>query len=240
MFYLILFIAAAVSGVVQAITGFGSAILLMMILPYFFDMLQAPALASSVTIGITAALAWRFRTKIQWQLVILPTILYELGSVIILNITSRLNMDILGLSFGVFLIILAVYFLFFSSSFSVKATPHSACICSFISGVCSGLFGIGGPLMAVYFLAATKEKEDYIANLQFVFAVTTAINLTIRIYKGFYLLSFLPLTVVGILGITIGKIVGLNILERINVALMRKLIHTLVGISGILTLLEYI
>lgn len=240
MIYPILFALAAVSGVVQAVTGFGSAILLMMLLPHFFDMLQAPALTSSITIGITAALAWRFRSRLQWKLVLLPTLLYEVGSLIVLSIADNLDMNLLGLSFGIFLIVLALYFLLFSSTFSVQATPLSACICAFISGVCSGLFGIGGPLLALYFLAATREKEDYVGNLQFVFAITTSINLVIRLYKGFYLLSFLPLTIVGILGITVGKVVGLNILRRINVDLMRKLIYGLVGISGILTVLEHI
>lgn len=240
MIYPILFVVSAVSGVVQAVTGFGSAILLMMLLPYFFDMLQAPALTSSITIGLTAALAWRFRNRIRWKLVLLPTLLYELGSILVLSIADELNMDMLGLSFGIFLIVLALYFLLLSSTFSVRATPVSACICSFISGACSGLFGIGGPLMAVYFLACTREKEDYVANLQFVFALTTAINLVIRLYKGFYVLSFLPLTIVGILGITVGKWAGLRILEQINTDLMRKLIYALVGISGILTVLEHI
>lgn len=238
MFYLFLLALSAVAGVIQSVTGFGGAIFMMVFLPHFFDMLQAPALASSITFGLTSSMAWIFRKKIKWKLVLLPTVLYELGSVLVLSIASSLDMKLLGLSFGIFLLVLAVYFFFFSNAFSVKATPASACVCGFISGACSGLFGIGGPLLALYFLAATQEKEEYAGNLQFVFAVTTFMNLIIRIQKGFYTLSFLPFTIIGIVGITFGKKLGLHILRKINISLMRRLVYALVGISGVLTVLE--
>ena len=235
MLYVFLPIIAAVSGVLQSVTGFGSAILLMVFLPNFFDMLQAPAIASSITFGLSSTMAWKFRKELNWKLVLLPAVCYEIGSIIVLNIAAGLDLHLLGLAFGIFLILLALYFLLFSSRVTVSATPVSASLCSFFSGICSGLFGIGGPLLAMYFLAATQRKQQYAANLQFVFALTTSINLIIRIQKGFYTLSFLPVTIIGFLGITVGKQIGLRILDKINISLLRRLVYALVGISGIRT-----
>ncbi len=240
MIWGIILVVAAVSGVVQSVTGFGSAILIMMFMPHFFNMLQAPAITSSITLGITAGLAWHYRKQIDFKVMILPTIIYELGSFVTLQVSGNLDLEVIGISFGVFLIAIALYFTFVPSGFSIKPNLLSASVCSLISGICSALFGIGGPLLAMYFLVATKSKEEYIGSLQFLFAVTTTINLIIRIQKGFYTLEFLPITIVGIIGITLGKSLGVKILEKINVELMRKLVYALVGISGVMTLVEHL
>lgn len=231
---------SAAAGVVQAVTGFGSAILIMMVLPYFFDMLKAPALCSAITFGFTASMAWRFRREVKPQLVLFPALCYEAGSVIVLNLARNLALDAIGVAFGVFLIVLSLYFLLLSKTISITAGMGSAAVCGMISGACSGLFGIGGPLMAVYFLAATRTKEEYAGNLQFVFALTTAVNFGIRVYKGFYTLDLVPLTLWGMAGITLGKMAGLKILDRINIERMGKLIYLLVGLSGVMTLAEHL
>ena len=62
----------------------------------------------------------------------------------------------------------------------------------------------------------------------------------VRMQKGFYTLEFLPVTIIGIIGITVGKMLGVKILEKINVELMRKLVYALVGISGVMTLFEHL
>ena len=103
MLYVFLPIIAAVSGVLQSVTGFGSAILLMVFLPNFFDMLQAPAIASSITFGLSSTMAWKFRKELNWKLVLLPAVCYEIGSIIVLNIAAGLDLHLLGLAFGIFL-----------------------------------------------------------------------------------------------------------------------------------------
>ena len=149
-------------------------------------------------------------------------------------------MEGLGIAFGVFLILISLYFLLPFPTVRVSGGLMSTAVCAMVSGMSSGLFGIGGPLMAVYYLSVTEEKKVYAANLQFLFALTSVINLTIRIQKGFYSLSFLPLTVLGILGITAGKWAGVRILERIDMKMMQRAVYALVGLSGLLTLAEHL
>ena len=240
MIVVVLLFTSAVAGVLQAVMGFGAAILLMMVLPYFFDMLQAPALASSITLGASVALAWQFREYIRPKLVVLPAVLYEVSSIASLHAAGGLNMEGLGIAFGVFLILISLYFLLPFPTVRVSGGLMSTAVCAMVSGMSSGLFGIGGPLMAVYYLSVTEEKKVYAANLQFLFALTSVINLTIRIQKGFYSLSFLPLTVLGILGITAGKWAGVRILERIDMKMMQRAVYALVGLSGLLTLAEHL
>lgn len=229
-----------VSGLVQSLTGFGAGIVMMLLLPTFFNMLQAPALSCAICLGLTAPMAWKFREYIRPKLVLPPLIAYEVGAITTLNVVSYLDLGILGIAFGVFLILLSLYFLFFSKNLKVKPTLGSAVFCGTLSGVCNGLFGIGGPTMAIYFLAITDTKESYSGNQQCLFFITTIINLIIRIYKGFYTLDLIPFTLIGMVGIGLGMRIGLKILSRINSNLLRKIIYAFVGLSGILTLVDHL
>ena len=47
--YIVIFLAAAVAGVIQTVTGFGAAVFMMLIMPYYFDMVTAPAITSAIT-----------------------------------------------------------------------------------------------------------------------------------------------------------------------------------------------
>ena len=68
--------------------------------------------------------------------------------------------DLLKKVFGVFLMLLSVYFLVFSSKLKIKATLMSATVCGTLAGILGGLFGIGGPPMVIFFLAALDDKEE--------------------------------------------------------------------------------
>ena len=131
-------------------------------------------------------------------------------------------MGLLSLMFGIFLILVALYSLFASNRIAVSSSRKTAVICAAISGITSGLFGIGGPLMALYFIGISKSKEAYIGNIQFLFAVTNVFNFITRISKGLYTINLLPLTLVGFVGIFFGKRIGLKILDRLRVDAVKK------------------
>lgn len=235
--YIVIIVAAMVAGVIQTVTGFGAAVFLMLFMPYFFDMVAAPAITSAITVGLSATLAWKFRRHIQMQYCLFPTMVYLFFSITTISLAKRLNLEHLSFAFGVFLIVLSIYFFVFSEKITMQANRKTAALCAMISGTTSGFFGIGGPLMAIYFISAIKEKEAYIGTIQFLFAFTNTINLFTRIANGIFTIDLLPATILGFLGITLGKTVGLRILDKIDPGKIKKLVYAFVGISGVLTLL---
>lgn len=235
--YIIITVSAIAAGIIQTVTGFGAAVFLMLIMPRYFDMVAAPAITSAVTVGLSAALAWKFRRHIQWKNCMFPTIVYLLFSITAISFAKKLDLDHLSFVFGIFLIVLAVYFSVFSERITMKENRKTAALCAMISGITSGFFGIGGPLMAAYFISAIKEKESYIGTIQFLFAFTNMINLFTRIANGIFTIDLLPATILGFAGITVGKAVGLRILDKTDPRKIKKLVYAFVGISGILTLL---
>lgn len=235
--YIAIVAAALVAGIIQTVTGFGAAVLLMLVMPYFFNMITAPAVTSAITLGFTVTLAWKFRKHIDLKACLFPTLIYQLCSIASIGLAKELNLEHLSVAFGIFLIILAIYFFVFSEKITVQANRKTAAVCALISGITAGFFGIGGPLMAIYFISATEDKQSYIGTLQFLFAFTNIVNMMMRIANGIFTVDLLPVVLLGFVGITVGKLVGLRILDKTNPDRIKKLVYAFVGISGVLSLI---
>lgn len=241
MSWIALAVSAALGGIVQTVTGFGAAIVMMLILPSFMGMLGAPAIVQTICAGLSIPLAIRFWKKVDWKACLPPTVVYMVFSSVTIFFVKSFNTETLKLAFGFFLILLSVYFILFSKKLKLKINWPTAIVVGAVSGICSGLFGIGGPLMALYFLTATdgREKEVYIGTAQMYSALTNVLNLIIRCARGIFTVEMIPMTIAGILVINVGKIFGLKILDRLNAELMRKIVYVFVGVAGLITVLQY-
>ena len=102
MIWIITALGFSVAGIVQAVTGFGSVVVMMMILPFFFDMIDAPALALVINQLYCMALLWQYRHHIKWRIVLPPTILYTLGNFVVAQFVGGLNLRVLTMAFAVF------------------------------------------------------------------------------------------------------------------------------------------
>jgi len=240
MVYCAVFCSAILAGVVQTLTGFGSGVVMLMFFPYFFNMLQAPALATAIVIVFTYGIVWKFRKHLNLRLVVPVALIYLSTSVSSILIAKKLDLDLLSAAFGVFLILLSLYYLLPIKTIEFNPTPLNTVLCVAAAGLCGGLFGIGGPLMAVYFLSVTKTKESYLANLQGVFCMTNVVNTTTRVLSGIYTLDLIPFTLLGFVGITAGRLGGQKLLDRIDADRMRTIIYIFVGISGVLNVAEHL
>jgi len=232
------FFAALIAGVIQTVTGFGAGVVMMLILPYFFDMVVAPGISSAIGTGITYALLWKFRKHVDFKQILVPAVVYIPCSFLVIHFVRKMDMNFLTLVFGVFLIVLAIYFFAFSNRISFRANWFSAIVCAAISGVSSGLFGIGGPLMAIYFVSATRSKEEYSGTIQGLFCLTGTANLLMRAGQGIYTVDLIPLTLFGFVAINLGKILGLKIVSSLDSNLMKKVVYAFVGVSGVVTVLK--
>jgi len=239
LFYLALILVAIVAGTIQTTCGFGAGIILVFVLSQRLGMLSAPALSSATCLGLTTFLAVKYRKYIDLRRCIAPIILYSAFSIAAISLAKRMDLDILSLFFGLFLIFLSVHFLFISKKAALSGSKLSMVLCSAFSGIFSGLFGIGGPLMGLYFLSVSETKESYIANLQTIFTVTSLINLLTRVETGIYTAQLIPWTLVGFCGILTGQFIGSAILKKTDLQSLRKYIYLFIGIAGIFTVVSF-
>ena len=233
----VVLLAPVVAGVIQSVTGFGAGIFMMVFFPAFFPILNASALSSAISLAGTCSLSWHYRKHCVWKLTLLPALVYIIVSSLMILLAPYLPTELLKKSFGVFMMILSLYFLKFSSKLKVKANVVSATICGSLAGVLCGLFGIGGPPMVIYFLAALDDKEKYLGTIQFYFFITGVHMLIFRTINGIYTADLIPYTILGIVGIMVGKKIGTKIVDRINADTMKKLVYAFLGVAGFLNVI---
>lgn len=236
--YVVVFLISLLGGTIQSVTGFGAGVVIMLVLPYFFDLIKAPGISSTAILGLTFLITWKYRSRIDLRKVAVPTAIYTIFAVTSVMLSKKLDLELLTLIFGVFLVILALWFIFFSNRIKLSGGIVSAVICSVISGLCGGLFGIGGPLMALYYSAVTNDREEYLGNLQFLFLVSGLIMNLTRVLNGNYTIDLLPYTLTGLVGIGIGKVFGLKIGDHIPADRMRTIVYWAVLVSGVITVLK--
>ena len=73
MLYLIIVIVSFVGALIQGVTGFGSSLTIMTLLPYFMALPQAVAISCVIPLAQMAALVWLYRASLNWRLILIPS-----------------------------------------------------------------------------------------------------------------------------------------------------------------------
>jgi uncharacterized membrane protein YfcA len=234
--YFVVGLLAIGSGFLTASIGFGGAVFMMLFFPSFLPFLQASSLASTIVYVGILMLAWQYRKYVLWRQVWLPAFLYILTSVPVVFFVSKIDLEHLELFFSIFLIVLGCYNL---SSVLIRGAirlPHNlsvTIICSVLSGLGTGLFGIGGPPMALYFLSiAGDDKNAYIGTLQLFFSICMFFTISARFASGIMTQALIPLALMGTVASLLGNFLGAKALAHINVKAMKLAVCVFMIFSG--------
>lgn len=232
MAWLLVLLPAFLSGLVQGLTGFGAAIIMMIFLPQLLPIGEGAGVAGVIMLASVVPMVWRYRHRIHLKQIIIPFIIYASVAAWSVHLGQVLDVSLLRRLLGGLLVILALYFSFSKQT----STPHypwwlAGCF-MVISGFFNGLFGIGGPLMALYFLSLAKTTADYLANLQFFFFIDVLYITTIRILNGIITVKVAPLILIGMIGAFVGTAVAARILPKLPMKTVRQLIYIFIGLSG--------
>ena len=231
-------LAALVGGIIQPLTGFGAAVVMMVAASAFYDMTIAPTVVALICMAQSGTMTWMYRKHIDLKQIAQPIGLYTVCSLVIINLLGRFDLHVLTALFGAFLIALAAYFLFFAKRVKLQPSLTAGLVCSAFSGCCAGAFTIGGPMMALYFVAIARDKETYVGNMQFLFLTTNLINFTMRVVRGYFSVSLLPVAGVSVVCILLGLWIGTLLSRRMSGDIARQVVYIGVGISGLVTLVQ--
>ena len=147
---------------------------------------------------------------------------------------------LVGIAFGIFFIVLSLYFMFVQKNLKLPDNPIVGAVCGLISGTLSGLFSIGAPTMALYFRAVTEDRNHYFGNFQTLLAVANTVSTIARIKRGLYPADLILPSVVGFLGLLVGQFIGSKAGKNLDAEKLNKFIYIMVLLSGINTLVKYI
>ena len=225
---LITFVAAFL----QAVIGFGFAVVAMAFMPLVIPYSKAIVVYQLICTFSTIYLAYKLRKDIQWKIMfplLVPTVLLgAVGTVFSIKAPG----DFMYLLLGGMLVALAVYFFLFSERIHIEPTPRNGWLMGMICGVCNGLFAIAGPTAVLYLLPATKEKQEYLATIQAFFAICNVVSIVMRIAMGSMALSDMPLVVCGWVAMFVATVLGVRLFSKIKAETFRKLVYAFIGANG--------
>ena len=240
MFWLAWTLIAFAGGVTQTLTGFGAALVMMLVLPYFRTVVQSAAAASATAAVLSVFLIWQYKQYLKPRRVLPSLVLYLAASLTLLQFVQKIETRVLAIIFGAFLTVLSLYYLVWSDRAHMRINGVTMVACPVVSGISSAMFGIGGPLMSLMFLEKYETREEYNTNLQLLFFIAAVINNVIRASKGIITLPLLPSIAAAVAAILAGERVGLILAGKMKPDLLRKMVYLMVLVSGVITILNNI
>ncbi|WP_155287097.1 sulfite exporter TauE/SafE family protein [Lacticaseibacillus zhaodongensis] len=230
---IVMLLPGLMAGLVQGLTGFGSGIILMIFLPGLLPISQGAGVSTLTMAAANLMMVWRYRKSIKWGRLIIPFIIYSTVATLSVHLGLVLDTHILRMLLGGLLIALSLYFTLYKSASAKRYPLFIAGIFMIISGFFNGLFGIGGPLMALYFLTLARTKEEYLASIQTFFMLDTIYVSTLRFAT--HVLSFgdLKFVLFGMIGSLVGTAIANRLITRMDTDRVKELVYIFIGISGL-------
>lgn len=206
----------------------------MIFLPKLFPVIQSAGISALIVSILSLSMVIKYRVHIKYKDLVFPIFFFSLINTFVILFGKKIETQYLEHFLGLFLLILAFFLLV--SNKKIRLTRRINAIYIGISAVMSGLFGIAGPLMSIYFLDQTDSKESYLGNIQAFFLISALYSTFFRIQQGLISSSHIPTVIIGMGAILIGLFVANKIINLLNPDKLKKIIYLFIAFSGILYL----
>lgn len=237
MTYIWIMVVSLLGSFIQGTTGFGYAIICVSLWPLFIPFKVASIVEVISAFVMTVMITFKLRSYINFGLITVPFISFMLGSTIGVSLLMKQEDIALKNILGVALILLSIYFVFYSNKVNIRATKTNSIIFGFISGICAGLFNIGGPPIVIYYLSASKNKMEYNATLQAYFTLGTIHTFFIHLLHGNVTFEVLKYSVASMITLYIGTFIGLKLFHKLPQHIIKKITYGFMAIMGVFLLL---
>lgn len=239
LLYLLLILVSLGGGFVQRVSGFGLGIFVMLFFPYLLPGYAMGAAVSCLMSVVGSGYnALRYRKNIHFR-IILPLICAAAVTIpIAVYFSSSAPETLMKRLLGIVLILLSLYFLFFSGKVRIRPTVGNGVIAGALGGTLNGLFSTGGPPVVLYMVHAAPDKLVYFASIQFYFALTNAYSTVARAINGIITWEVLGYFAITLIGWAAGNAIGARVFERLDGDRFKKIIYIGMIVSGVLMILR--
>ena len=233
MTWLIIILPALLAGFLQGLTGFGAVIMMMVFFPLILPIPAAAGIACVIMIASQVVITWRYRDYFKFTRVFIPFVIYSAVSAAAVVFNDTIDTNLLRKVLGVLLVALAFYFYFCKTQQETTYPWYLVAIFLVVSGFFNGLLGIGGPLMALYFLSISENKADYLGNIQGFFLLNALLLTAIRLNRGILVPAQFPLIAVGLIAAISGTLLATRFSAKWNLEKVSRVVYIFIGVSGI-------
>ncbi len=216
----------------QTLTGFGSALVTMSILPSLLGITVASPVVALMAITLEAILLIRYRNAINfsavWRLSVAAIIAIPIGLTAIRSISEDLVLTILGLV----LVLYSIYALITPKLPELKQ-PAWAFGFGFVGGLLSGAYNVAGPAAVIYGNCRGWKPAEFRSNLQAFFLLNDLTVVISHALAGNLKPSVWANYLIALPAIGLGIFVGLKIDRRLNPETFRKIVLILLIVMGL-------
>ncbi len=233
MQYVLMFGISMASAAVQTVTGFGYGIIVMALFPLFLPMEQALMVSTLMSLSLNIAILARRLKDVQLRLVWLPALFAFMGAYAGLVLVAEHPSSVYKRILGLFLCLLAVWFISFSKKVRIRGGVLSSAAAGAVSGVCGGLFSISGPPMVLYYVSTINGMAQYLATTQFYFMVNNILLIVLRARLGLWPAGIGPACLASLCGLLCGCFLGGRIFRRADEQKIRSGVYIVMILAGL-------
>lgn len=235
--YIFLIAAGFISALLQTAIGFGSAIMMMSILPLFLPQPQAQIICLSTCIVLAASLVARTYKFIRLK-VMIPMAIPALACALVFSrLSIGMDTHIAKVLLGFVFIALSLYFSFMASRICFKPSVALAICTGTLSGVMNGLFSMGGPPAVLYMSPSIEDRKAYLATSQSYFLILNVSSLLMRLFSAGLQETRLGMMAACAIGALCGTFAGCRLVSRLNASLLKRLVYIFIGVNGVIIVL---
>jgi uncharacterized membrane protein YfcA len=234
-----LFISALLAYFIKGITGFANTLVMGSLFSFAVSNKLTTPVDLILGIPTNIYIAWRERKNISLKIVIPLSLMLLAGIIPGTFILKSGNDLILKSLLGLVVIGMALEMLIRKPNADItkKNNPVFLVIIGILSGVLAGLYGIGA-LLVTYISRTTNNKNEFRANICCVFLVDNIFRFFLYLFTGILNKEVFILCLLLSPAVIIGMFIGIKIDSYISEKTMKKLVISLLIISGAVLLLK--
>lgn len=231
--YLLIGCVAFLGAIIQTTMGFGGAVLLINVMPFFFPVTKSVALVQGSVIIINIVFTIIYFKKIRWD-VLWPALIPGIGLGVVFSIISiSIKAEMMTILLGLLFIVLSIYYLIVVNHINIIPSKINGFLMGAFSGFTNAFFGLAGPPVALYLVPSINDKIEYFASSQVFFLLSSIACISVRLLSGIYEASDVPIILYLMIMFILGSLIGINLLRKIEGFLLKKIIYIFIGLNGI-------
>lgn len=228
--FVFLIIISFFTSIISGIIGMGGGILLLSMMTFFMPITMAIPIHGIVQLVSNSSRVFYLRNYVKWKFYKYYIIGLPFGA----TVSTFLLMKLLERQ-HIYILLLALisYAVFKPKTLpDLKLKPSLWIFIGISTGISAVLVGAVGPLIAPFFLRDDFEKEQIIGTKAIMQMSAHLIKIPAFLFLNFSYSEHIPLTFMMGISAVIGTKVGINILDKVNNELFKKLYKIFLAIAG--------
>ena len=233
LFFVFVFVAV----IIGSVLGFGTSTILQPIAAILFPFKTAIILTAITHLFGNLSRAQIFRKNLDWPIVFyfgIPSIVAAIvGAFFLVKLPQNISQIILG----IFLILYGGASLFWGT-IRIPQNKASAVTGGVVSGLITGIIGVGGPVRSAFLNSLNLKKEAYLATTAVLSLLVDVTRIPVYLGEGFLPSGFIwYLPVLAILGIG-GSLVSSKIAKKAPPLMFKRIVLIGIVAAGIWLILR--